>query len=567
MKKRSFSICLWVCLAACLAQSGNRLNSDRLRASNPGMMREAFFLSEFDAWNGVLNLIYYDRLRLGARSAQPRDYLIKLTDGVRGSFEDFPGSFLLFDGSRAEIEIDIPQWQEFGSLKFNAVEVEGERPSSVQLIHWRKGGPVRTLALQRKPVKRKGKVWIVEYATGSADVRLDAGLLILSVDNHNLEFVFLDEIVFDQLSDAQPPALNFAGDLKQWEQALGPGERQRIQAGRGGETLKDEELLKLLMGRPSSRFDTKLVFMHETRTDDGANSIFSLLLQVDRTGSRALDLARAYLVVPRRVEGGLPLMILSHQGTVFGADEPLGFLGRAELALAGELAQQGVASLVVESFYHNGFRETVPGLYSYHPHWSVTGKEVDNVSRCLTIVLSDSFQKLFGVKYDSRRIGISGFSFGAFNSLLCALMDSRFSLLAMAHLENYSKDWDSFAEALYIPQLSFLRTEKPYPLHVSRMLRSLTTQRVLVSVGDSGLAKHYSEHLEAAKNIRVLNNPIGKVFTYSERARFVDFIFEGFGIASKAQRNGPAYNLDDDPARYIARENRWRNLLIEKLRE
>jgi len=566
MKKRSASICLWVSLAACLTQSGNPPNIDRLRASNPGMLREAFFLTEFNAWNGVLNLIYYDRVRLGRGSAQPRDYLIKLTDGVRGSFEDFPGSFLLFDGSRAEIEIDVPQWQEIGSLKFCAVEVEGERPGSVKLIHRPQGGLSRTVPLSRRPVKRKGRVWIVEYATAPEETRLDAGLLTLSVDNHNLEFVFLDEVVVDQLSDTQPPAVSFSGDLKQWEESLGAAERQRIQQRRGSKPVADQELLKLLLGGPTSRFDTKPVFVHETRTDEDATSIFSLLLQVDRTGSRVLDLARAYLVVPRRATD-LPLMVLGHQGTVFGAGEPLGFLGRSELAMAGELARHGVASLVVESFYHNAFREKVPGVYSYHPHWSATGKEVDNVSRCLTFVLSDSFQKTSGVKWDTRRIGAAGFSFGALNSLMCALMDRRFSLLAISHLENYSEDWDSFAESLYIPQLSFLRTEKPYPLHVSRMLRSLSPRPVLVTVGDTGLAKHYREHLAPVTSIRVLNNPIGKVFTYSERARFFDFIFQNFGISAKAQQIGPMYSLDDDPARYTARENRWRNLLVEGMRE
>ncbi|MGH9428454.1 MAG: hypothetical protein ACRD2L_19380, partial [Terriglobia bacterium] len=262
-----------------------------------------------------------------------------------------------------------------------------------------------------------------------------------------------------------------------------------------------------------------------------------------------------------------PLMVLSHQGTVFGADEPIGFLGRSELGLAGEFSQNGVASLMVESFYHNSFREKIPGLYSYHPQWSATGKEVDNVSRTLTFVLSKAFQKSCDLEFDGRRVGISGFSFGAFNSLICALTDSRFSLLAMSHLENYSKDWDSFAESLYIPQLSFLRKDQPYPLHVSRMLRSLSPRPVLVSVGDVGLAKHYREHLDKATSIQVLNNPIGKVFTFSERAKFMDFIFEHFGITAKGMRLGPIYSLDEDPARYIARENRWRNLLVDGMRE
>ncbi len=564
----TLGVCLCIGLLACLMHPlTSNLSPSNLRRSNPGLIREGFLVKEFASWNGVLNLVNYDRIGLGRLSAQPRDYISKLADGVRGSFEDFPGSFLLFDGALAEIVVKIPVWQNLSNLKFSAIELVSQKPSYVQLTHRANSGLTRRIPLSRRVLSRKGKVLIVEYSTAPENAQLDEGAAIVSYFNNSLEFVFIDEIVLDNLSDRRDPAFNFSGDLGKWREAFEASEYERVRDKFEQRNSDEKELLGLLIGYPSSHFDTKAIFVQETRTGEG-DSIYSLLFQVDQTGSPILDVTRAYVVVPKVASGRFPVIVLCHQGTVYGADEPMGFLGRAELSLAGELARNGVASLVVESFYRNGLPENGSVVYSHHPHWSVAGKEIENVSRCLTFVLSKTFEKMSGGKFDPARIGISGFSYGAFNSLLCALMDSRFSLVAMAHLENYSKDWDNFAEALYIPQLCFLRKEKHYPLHVSRMLRLLSPKHVLATVGDEGLAKHYREHLDpTVEKIRVLNNPIGKVFTFSERAVFLDFIYQSFGIQAKAEQIGPTYSLDGDSTKYLARENRWRSLLVQALRD
>ncbi|MGH9428452.1 MAG: hypothetical protein ACRD2L_19370, partial [Terriglobia bacterium] len=99
MTRTSVSFGFLLCLLGCLAQSRYDNIDTTLRKSNAGLIREGFLVKEFATWNGVLNVISYDRIGLGRSSSQPKDYISKLMDGVRGSFEDFPGSFLLFDGS------------------------------------------------------------------------------------------------------------------------------------------------------------------------------------------------------------------------------------------------------------------------------------------------------------------------------------------------------------------------------------------------------------------------------------------------------------------------------------
>jgi hypothetical protein len=151
-------------------------------------------------------------------------------------------------------------------------------------------------------------------------------------------------------------------------------------------------------------------------------------------------------------------------------------------------------------------------------------------------------------------------------TLVAALEDPRYRFVAIAHLEDYSKDWDNFAHAFFVPQLSFLHGQDPYPLHVCRLVRSLGQDgvAVLASVGDPGLQAHYRECLGPADTgVHVALNPIGKVFTNSARVAFLDFLFERLGIAARADRGvGPTYVLDDAYEPYRDRDNAWRTYIV-----
>jgi dienelactone hydrolase len=568
--RRALAACLAVLAAAWLGLEVAGGGGGPGRAgppSSPAVLREALLMREFSAWNGLLNALYRDAVSLEPDSSQPKNYLIALTDGVRGSFADFPGSFVLFDGPVAAVRVQLPSWRRVGSLSFNTVEVGGQPPPAVALRHEQADGAVREVALARTEREWKGNVVLAQYAA-RLEPAARGGELVVRYDNHELAFAFVDELVLDGLGDGRTPAFPaLPADLAAWQATHGPAERARVEAATA-RPLADRELLHALMGEPSSGVDSRLVFL-ERLAAPGGGALYALALRVDATGVPLLDIVRAFLRVPDR-PGRLPLVVLNHQGTTFGAAEPVGLLGRRELGLAEELAGQGVASLAVEMLNGNGFAAAPAGnprvTYQYHPRWSITGKEADNTRRALSYVLGPEFAADTGVDLDDSRIGAIGYSFGALNSLIFALEDGRYRFVAMSHLENYSRDWDNFAPVFYVPQLTFLRGRDPYPLHVCRLVQSLARDgvAVLASVGDPGLQAHYRECLGPADTgVRIALNPIGKVFTLSERAAFLDFIFERLGIRARAEREGPTYALDEDPAPYRDRDNAWRTSILD----
>jgi dienelactone hydrolase len=531
--------------------------------SNPAVLREALLMREFSAWNGLLNALYRDAVSLEPDSGQPKNYLIALTDGVRGSFDVFPGSFVLFDGPVAAVRLRLPAWRRVASLAFSAVEVGGQAPPTVALRHEQADGGVREVALTRTEREWKGNVVLAQYA---ADLEPPArgGELVVRYDNHDLEYAFVDELVLDGLGDRRSPALPaWPRDLAAWQADYGAAERARVDAATA-RPLADRELLQALLGEPSSAIPTRVVYLDRVAAPEGG-TLYALALRVDATGVPTLDVARAFLRVPDR-PGRLPLVVLNHQTTVFGAGEPFGLFGRRELALAEELAAQGVASLAVEMLNGNGFPDAPAAVYQYHPGWSTMGKDLDTTRRVLDYVLGEQFRADTGVDLDSQRVGATGFSWGALATLVGALEDPRYRFVAISHLEDYSKDWDNFASVLFIPQLSFLRGRDPYPLHVCRLVQSLARDgvEVLASVGDPGLQAHYRECLGPADSgVRIALNPIGKVFTLSERVAFLEFLFEQVGVAAPAGRDGPTYALDEDPAPYRDRDNAWRTLILD----
>ena len=100
---------------------------------SPTKLRDALFLRELSRWNGALHVLHHDDLSLEPDSGQAKDYLVKLTDGVRGSFADFPGSFLAFDSQIAAVRVRIPVWRHLETVSFQTVEIGGQAAPEVSL--------------------------------------------------------------------------------------------------------------------------------------------------------------------------------------------------------------------------------------------------------------------------------------------------------------------------------------------------------------------------------------------------------------------------------------------------
>jgi pimeloyl-ACP methyl ester carboxylesterase len=126
------------------------------------------------------------------------------------------------------------------------------------------------------------------------------------------------------------------------------------------------------------------------------------------------DRVPAYLLVPKRIEGGAPAALCLHQTTAIGKDEPAGLGGRPTLHYAHELAERGYVCLVPD----------YPSLgeYAYDfeadPHPSGTIKGVWNHVRGVDLLSMDD-------RVDPERIGAIGHSLGGHNAMFLAAFDER----------------------------------------------------------------------------------------------------------------------------------------------
>jgi len=301
---------------------------------------------------------------------------------------------------------------------------------------------------------------------------------------------------------------------------------------------------------------------------EGGYTTHSLILAVDDTGNRLIDLVRAWIVVPAKPRAPVALVVLPQESDRNAGLEPLGVLGEREMGVAGELARNGVAAATFASIeMGNGAPRVGDYFFAYHPFAGSTAKDVDTVRRLLDLSLDPAFQALAGFAVDPRRVGIWGFSYGAWISLVAGALDERFTAVAFSHFAYRDEDIaPGLSAVLYVPQLACLDGPGAAPLPVSQLLRELA-KPVFAVAPDQHLLASWRRGIDA-RLARVVANPYGHLVTRSERAAVLDFFFRTFSIDARAANAGVVHKLPDAPsglAPFVERENRWRTRLIDAM--
>ncbi|MGB9624085.1 MAG: dienelactone hydrolase family protein, partial [Phycisphaerae bacterium] len=210
-------------------------------------------------------------------------------------------------------------------------------------------------------------------------------------------------------------------------------------------------VLQAFLGEPTNLAvpAPEAVVLDETPVDDHIRRHIRIRCEPD-------DWIPAYLLIPRSAPAGPgPVVIVLHQTVTQGKDEPAGIRGDPSMFIARELVARGWMCLVPDVI---GFGERLPEgatrrlsrpgtdtraatgpsatqpappqpydniaeFFERHPHWSVMGKMIWDVSRCI-----DYLETLPEV--DRRRIGCIGHSHGAYGTIFAAAFDPRIAAAA-----------------------------------------------------------------------------------------------------------------------------------------
>jgi len=131
----------------------------------------------------------------------------------------------------------------------------------------------------------------------------------------------------------------------------------------------------------------------------------------------------AFLLVPNKLYEKRPGVVVFHQTTEEGKNEPAGLAGRESLHFGPELVKRGYVVLIPDSITA-GERIDPPGAfhtaahYRRHPNTSAMAKMVQDGRVAISVLQSFDF-------VDENRIGTIGHSLGAEESLFVAAFDDR----------------------------------------------------------------------------------------------------------------------------------------------
>jgi dienelactone hydrolase len=520
-------------------------------------------------FGNILELIYRDSLSLDGSSI-PTASIAKLYDGLPGELEN-KDSFLTFDGKFVFLAVHIPEWRKPDSVSFTALELVNV-PASVHLVFNAVDAAPRDIPLDRTVIESSGDEEVVEYSS-IASLSLPAGTLELAYRANGISNARLGEFVLDEIKPVAfelelTPEKNIVS-LPHWAREVGNIDcvrvREKYAPLHSGPT---REKLKLFFGQSRGKLPVKLVYLQKFRDEASSTEINSLIIKLDNTGDAELDFIQAWLVVPDKNRNNLPLVILPQQGHIYGGMELAGLHGEKELGVAGTLADQGVASLTLDSFlFGNGNQFMLPKFYDKYPSWSTTAKDLENIYRALDFVTNDEFKAQQGYEIDNERIGIWGFSYGAWISMLAGLMDERIRAVSFSSFHWHDKDIAyGLSSSLYIPQLSCLDNWEN-PISVGKILNEFQHD-VFTVAPDVGLGDAWRENLQS-KRVQIVINPYGHVVTEFERAEVLNFFYKTFSINAEASPRGPSHQLPIDAlgmAPYSERETRWREALIKAIR-
>jgi dienelactone hydrolase len=540
-----------------------------LRALDIFANRNAFMVrgGAQDRMPAALGLIFLERMSLSAESAAAKSSVSLLYDGDAGSLDSAGRSFLEFDGPRAVVTLEVPAWRRASQTSFTAMEAS-DAPGVVRLEFRGRRGERRSLAAARTVIA-SGRAGVLVRYDAALPPSLPDGVLRLDYTAGGAA-AFLGEWSLDGIgAETRSAAGEPLRTIDRWKETVAPAQCPEVQRSyRALAVAGGPEVVRMLTPAPNAGFGTQLVYWRVATDSASGLTTHALMFRVDDTGDPLLDFVRAWLVVPPRARRPAPLVILPHQGHVYGSHEPLGVLGEQELALAPELLGNGVAVLALDAAAFGTPYVGYPPLYFRHyPRSGMTAKDLDNVKRLITWLLGPDLSRYSRTSIDRARIGIWGYSYGAWISMLAAAVDDRIRAVAFSAFHYHdSYIAPGLAAALYIPQLSCLTGEAEHPISVRRLL-SEYRRPVFAVAPDVGLFAAWTQGLDDPR-ITVVGNPFNHLVSLHERAEVADFFFGAFGLRARAARTGPVHDLPREAggfAPYVERDNRWRTELLKAL--
>lgn len=185
----------------------------------------------------------------------------------------------------------------------------------------------------------------------------------------------------------------------------------------------------------------------------------------------------AYLLLPKTTRERRPAMLVLHQTSKFGKDEPAGLRGDASLKIGLELAQRGYVVVCPDypTFGAHAFD------FAKHGYVSGSMKAIwDNVR---AVDLLETLPEV-----DATRIGVIGHSLGGHNALFTAAFEPRLqAIVSSCGFTTFAKDdMPSWTGPVYMPRI---RTEygndaRKVPFDFPEILASLAPRAVLACAAE-----------------------------------------------------------------------------------
>jgi len=226
-----------------------------------------------------------------------------------------------------------------------------------------------------------------------------------------------------------------------------------------GQRAQIAQVLEVFLGRPpSARPPLEAKVSGETRCEGYRRH--TLTFQTEPG-----EFVPGFLLTPDQLRGRAPAVICPHQTTQEGKKEPAGLAGNPRLHIAHRLAQRGYVTFTYDAACFgerhdpatNHYGDAIP-FYRRHPHWSMMGKMVWDLSRAIDYLETLPF-------VDGARIASIGHSHGGYTTLFAMALDERIRVgVSSCGFDTFRYDGNpyrwSHATAL-LPRLGFYITS-PY---------------------------------------------------------------------------------------------------------
>jgi dienelactone hydrolase len=180
-----------------------------------------------------------------------------------------------------------------------------------------------------------------------------------------------------------------------------------------------KQVLQVFLGvPPSSKVSLEVKVLDETSRED--HLLRKLAYQTEPG-----EFVPSYLLIPKNIQSPRPLVICPHQTTQAGKREPAGLAGNPQLQMALRLVRRGFVTFTYDALCFGERHDAASGhygdaipFYRKHPHWSLLGKMVWDLSRAIDYLQTLDF-------IDSSRIASIGHSHGGYTTLAAMAFDER----------------------------------------------------------------------------------------------------------------------------------------------